>query len=126
MVAPVDLREKLNALFDRENRTSTRGQTGAHHRQVQSVWRGLQIIEKLYEVSARRRAGGSDRGEAFACASGNSRFVGKTSECEASSVVSSEHSRVFWFSNGGDDRVYIGMPTGCRETSNTALRLLPR
>ena len=50
MVAPVDLREKLNALFDREIEHQRAGRP-AHIIAKFNRLADLQIIEKLYEVS---------------------------------------------------------------------------
>src|SRR5919205_1832765 len=50
MVAPIDLREKLNALFDREIEHKRAGRP-AHIIAKINRLADLQVIEKLYEVS---------------------------------------------------------------------------
>ena len=106
LVAPVDLREKLNALFDREIEHQRAGRP-AHIIAKFNRLADLQIIEKLYEVS---RAGVQVdlivRGICMLRPS----IPGLSENIRVRSVVGRflEHSRVFWFSNGGDDEVYIG------------------
>jgi polyphosphate kinase len=106
MVSPVNLREKLNALFDREIEHKRAGRP-AHIIAKFNRLADLQIIEKLYEVSragvqvdlivrgiCMLRPGIPNLSENISVRSVVGRFL--------------EHSRVFWFSNGGDDEVYIG------------------
>jgi polyphosphate kinase len=106
MVAPVDLRDKLNALFDREIEHQRAGRPAKIIAKLNRL-ADLQIIEKLYEVS---RAGVKVdlivRGICMLRPS----IPGLSENIRVRSVVGRflEHSRVFWFSNGGDDEVYIG------------------
>lgn len=106
MVAPVDLREKLNALFDREIEHQRAGRP-AHIIAKFNRLADLQIIEKLYEVSrAGVRVDLIVRGICML----RPGIPGLSENITVRSVVGRflEHSRVFWFSNGGDDQVYIG------------------
>ena len=106
MVAPIDLREKLNALFDREIEHK---RTGRPARIVAKFNRlaDLQIIEKLYEVS---RAGVQVDLIVRGICMLRPGIPGLSENIRVRSVVGRflEHSRVFWFSNGGDNEVYIG------------------
>ncbi|HKY42672.1 MAG TPA: polyphosphate kinase 1 [Pyrinomonadaceae bacterium] len=106
MVAPVDLREKLNALFDREIEHQRAGRP-AHIIAKFNRLADLQIIEKLYEVSqAGVRVDLIVRGICML----RPGIPGLSENITVRSVVGRflEHSRVFWFSNGGNDQVYIG------------------
>jgi polyphosphate kinase len=106
MVAPVDLREKLNALFDREIEHQRAGRP-AHIIAKFNRLADLQLIEKLYEVSqAGVKVDLIVRGICML----RPGIRGLSENIRVRSVVGRflEHSRVFWFSNGGNDQVYIG------------------
>ncbi len=106
MVAPVDLREKLNVLFDREIEHQRAGRP-AHIIAKFNRLADLQIMEKLYEVS---RAGVQVDLIVRGICMLRPGIPGLSENIRVRSVVGRflEHSRVFWFSNGGDDQVYIG------------------
>lgn len=106
MVAPVDLREKLNALFDREIEHQRAGRP-AHIIAKFNRLADLQIIEKLYEVS---RAGVKVDLIVRGICMLRPGIPGLSENIRVRSVVGRflEHSRVFWFWNGGDDESYIG------------------
>jgi polyphosphate kinase len=106
MVAPVGLREKLNALFDREIEHKRAGRP-AHIIAKFNRLADLQIIDKLYEVSqAGVKVDLIVRGICML----RPGIPGLSENIKVRSVVGRflEHSRVFWFSNGGDDQVFIG------------------
>ncbi len=106
MVAPVDLREKLNTLFDREIEHQRAGRP-AHIIAKFNRLADLQIVEKLYEVSqAGVRVDLIVRGICIL----RPGIPGLSENITVRSVVGRflEHSRVFWFSNGGNDQVFIG------------------
>lgn len=106
MVAPVELREKLNALFDRELEHRRAGRP-AHIIAKFNRLADLQIIEKLYELSeAGVKVDLIVRGICML----RPGVPGLSENITVRSVVGRflEHSRVFWFSNGGDGEVYIG------------------
>jgi polyphosphate kinase len=106
MVAPVSLRENLNALFDREIAHQNSGRPA----RITAKFNRLadqQIIEKLYEVS---RAGVQIdlivRGICMLRPS----VPGLSDNIRVRSIVGRflEHSRVFHFANGGEEEMYIG------------------
>jgi polyphosphate kinase len=106
MVAPVNLRENLNQLFDREIAHQHEGRPARIIAKFNRL-ADQQIIEKLYEVSragvqvdlivrgiCMLRPGVSALSENIRVRSIVGRFL--------------EHSRVFYFANGGDEEIYIG------------------
>ena len=105
-VAPIDLREKLNALFDREIEHQRAGREG-HIIAKFNRLADLQVIEKLYEAS---RAGVKIDLIVRGVCMLRPGIPGLSENIKVRSVVGRflEHSRVFWFQNGGDDEVYIG------------------
>jgi polyphosphate kinase len=106
MVAPVSLREKLNELFDREIQHQRMGRP-AHVIAKLNRLADLQIVEKLYELS---RAGVKVELIVRGICMLRPGIPGLSENIRVRSVVGRflEHSRVFWFANGGDDEVYIG------------------
>lgn len=106
MVAPVNLREKLNALFDREIEHQRAGRQ-AHIIAKLNRLADLQVIEKLYEVS---RAGVKVDLIVRGICMLRPGIPGLSENIRVRSVVGRflEHSRVFWFANGGDDQLFIG------------------
>jgi polyphosphate kinase len=106
MVAPVALREELNKLFDREIEHKRMGRP-AHVVAKLNRLADLQIVEKLCELSqAGVRVDLIVRGICML----RPGIPGLSENVRVRSVVGRflEHSRVFWFANGGDDEVYIG------------------
>lgn len=106
MVAPIDLRQKLNALFDREVEHKRAGKP-AHIIAKFNRLADLQIIEKLYEVS---QAGVQVDLIVRGICMLRPGIPGLSENIRVRSVVGRflEHSRVFWYANGGDEEVYIG------------------
>lgn len=106
MVAPVNLREQLNALFDREIQHKRAGRP-AHIIAKFNRLADLQLIEKLYEVS---RAGVKVELIVRGICMLRPGIPGLSENISVRSVVGRflEHSRVFWFSNGGDEQLFIG------------------
>ncbi|HVF23310.1 MAG TPA: polyphosphate kinase 1 [Pyrinomonadaceae bacterium] len=106
MVAPVELREKLNALFDREIEHKRSGRPARIIAKFNRL-ADLQIVEKLYEVS---RAGVEVDLIIRGICVLRPGIPGLSENIRVRSVVGRflEHSRVFWFANGGDEELYIG------------------
>jgi polyphosphate kinase len=106
MVAPIRLREDLNALFDREIEHKRAGRP-AHVIAKFNRLADLQVVEKLYELSqAGVKIDLIVRGICIL----RPGIPGLSENITVRSVVGRflEHSRVFWFANGGEDEVYIG------------------
>jgi polyphosphate kinase len=106
MVAPVELREKFNALLDREIEHKRMGRPARVIAKFNRL-ADLQIIEKLYEVS---RAGVEVDLIVRGICMLRPGIPGLSENIRVRSIVGRflEHSRVFWFANGGDEEVYIG------------------
>jgi polyphosphate kinase len=106
MIAPIDLREKLNTLFDREIEHQRAGRP-AHVIAKFNRLADLQVIEKLYEAS--RSGVRIDLIVRGICIL-RPGIPGLSENITVRSLVGRflEHSRVFWFANGGDDELYIG------------------
>jgi len=106
MVAPVELRDKFNALLDREIEHKRQGRPARIIAKFNRL-ADLQIIEKLYEVS---RAGVEVDLIVRGICMLRPGIPGLSENIRVRSIVGRflEHSRVFWFANGGDEEVYIG------------------
>jgi polyphosphate kinase len=106
LIAPVNLREKVNALFDREIEHKRAGRP-AHIIAKVNRLADRQIIEKLYEASnAGVRIDLVVRGICML----RPGIPGLSENITVRSVVGRflEHSRVFYFANGGDEELYFG------------------
>ena len=106
LVAPVNLREKINALFDREIEHQRAGRQ-AHIIAKFNRLADTQIIDKLYEVSrAGVRVDLIVRGICML----RPGVPGLSESITVRSVVGRflEHSRIFYFANGGNDELYVG------------------
>jgi polyphosphate kinase len=106
MVAPVELREKLNALFDREIEHKRRGRPARIIAKFNRL-ADLQIVHKLYELS---QAGVEVDLIVRGICMLRPGIPGLSENIRVRSIVGRflEHSRVFWFANGGDEELYIG------------------
>jgi len=106
MVAPVNLREKFNGLFDREIEHHRAGRPA----RIVAKFNRLadqEIIQKLYEVS---QAGVSVDLIVRGICMLRPGVPGLSENIRVRSIVGRflEHSRVFYFENGGEEQVYIG------------------
>ena len=106
MVAPVNLRKRMLALIDRETNQALNGQP-AHIMAKVNRLTDLTIIEALYRAS---QAGVKiDLIVRGACMI-RPGVPGLSPTIHVRSVVGRflEHSRIFYFLNGGDEEIYIG------------------
>ncbi|HKP45906.1 MAG TPA: polyphosphate kinase 1 [Pyrinomonadaceae bacterium] len=105
-VAPVNLREKMTELIDREIEHQRSGQP-AHIMAKINRLADNQMIEKLYEAS---RAGVKVDLIVRGICMLRPGVPGLSENITVRSIVGRflEHSRVFYFANGGDDDLYIG------------------
>jgi polyphosphate kinase len=107
-VAPVNLREKMSALIDREIEHQRAGRR-AHIIAKINRLADNQIIEKLYEASgAGVRIDLIVRGICML----RPGVPGLSENITVRNIIGRflEHSRVFFFANGGNEDVYIGSP----------------
>lgn len=106
LVAPVNLREKTTALIDREIAHSQAGKP-AHIVAKVNRLADKQIIEKLYEASQEGvKIDLIVRGICML----RPGVAGLSDNITVRNIVGRflEHSRAFYFANGGNDEVYIG------------------
>jgi polyphosphate kinase len=105
-VAPVNLREKINALIDREIENKKTGKPAYILAKVNRV-ADKQIIEKLYEASnAGVKIDLIVRGICML----RPGVPGLSENIRVRNIIGRflEHSRVFYFANGVEEEVYIG------------------
>ncbi|RXZ84655.1 polyphosphate kinase 1 [Paenibacillaceae bacterium] len=104
-VAPTDLKEKLFELIDREKQHAIEGRSSYIIAKMNSL-SNQDIIDKLYEASATGvRIDLIVRG--VCCLRPG--IAGRSDNIRVISIVDRflEHSRIFYFSNGGDEEVYL-------------------
>jgi polyphosphate kinase len=106
MVAPLNLRERMVALIDRETAHAAAGRAARITAKVNRLT-DLEIIESLYRASQ----AGVDidlivRGACMV----RPGVPGLSQTINVRSIVGRflEHSRIFYFANGGEEEVYIG------------------
>jgi polyphosphate kinase len=106
MVAPVNLRDKLNALIDREIDHRRSGRSAKIIAKINRL-ADQQIIQKLYEASG---AGVQIDLIVRGICMLRPGVAGLSENITVRNIVGRflEHSRVFFFANGGDDELYIG------------------
>jgi polyphosphate kinase len=108
VVAPVNLREKMTALIDREIEHQHAGRRGHIMAKINRL-ADTQIVEKLYEASAAGvRIDLIVRGICML----RPGVPGLSENITVRNIIGRflEHSRVFFFANGGDEDIYIGSP----------------
>jgi polyphosphate kinase len=105
VMAPTGLRERFVHLIDRERRRAEAGQPAEIVAKMNSLVDD-EIIEALYAAS---RAGVVVRLNVRGICALRPGVPGHSDHIEVVSIVDRflEHSRVFWFLNGGDDEVYL-------------------
>src|SRR6267378_2816216 len=105
-VAPVNLREKITALIDREIRNLQAGKP-AHIVAKLNRLADKQMVEKLYEAS---NAGVKIELIVRGICMLRPGVAGLSENITVRNIVGRflEHSRVFYFANGGEEEVYIG------------------
>jgi polyphosphate kinase len=106
LVAPVNLRERTLALINRETEHAKAGRPASIIVKVNSLT-DLQIIRALYEAS---QAGVSIDLIVRGMCMLRPGVAGVSENIRVRSIVGRllEHSRVFYFYNGGEEEVYIG------------------
>lgn len=106
MVAPVNLRERITALIDREIAHQRAGRPAGIIAKMNRL-ADTRIIQKLYEASqAGVRIDLIVRGICML----RPGVPGLSETITVTSIVGQllEHSRIFYFANGGDEEVYLG------------------
>jgi polyphosphate kinase len=106
LVAPVNLREKMTALIDREIQHLQAGKPGHIVAKLNRL-ADKQVIEKLYEAS---NAGVKIDLIVRGICTLRPGVPGLSENISVRNIVGRflEHSRVFYFANGGEEEVYIG------------------
>jgi polyphosphate kinase len=106
LVAPVNLREKMSALIDREISHSQAGVPASIVAKINRL-ADKQMIEKLYEAS---QAGVKIDLIVRGICMLRPGVTGLSENITVRNIIGRflEHSRVFYFANGGDEEVYIG------------------
>jgi polyphosphate kinase len=105
IVSPLETREKLNKLIDQEIANAKMGLPNGINLKLNSL-SDKQMIDKLYEASS---AGVKIRMVIRGICCLVPGIKNKSENIEIVSVIDKflEHSRVYWFKNGGKDKVYI-------------------
>ncbi len=106
LIAPVNMRERMNALIARETEHALGGRTARIIAKINSLT-DVDIIRDLYEAS---QAGVQIDLIVRGVCSLRPGVPGLSENITVTSIVGRflEHSRIFYFSNGGDAEVYIG------------------
>jgi polyphosphate kinase len=106
LVAPVTLRRSMEALIERETQHALEGRT-AHIKAKMNALVDPRIIALLYGAS---QAGVQIDLVVRGMCSLRPGVAGVSDNIRVSSVIGRflEHSRLFWFANGGDQEMYIG------------------
>jgi polyphosphate kinase len=122
MVAPINLRQKCVALIDREIERARRGEK-AHMIAKMNSLLDKEMVAKLYEASqAGVRVELIVRGICVLIPG----IPGLSDNITVRSLVGRflEHSRVFWFYNGGREEIYIGSADWMPRNLNDRVELM--
>jgi polyphosphate kinase len=105
VMAPTDLRDRFVRLIDRERRRAAAGQPAEIMAKMNSLIDG-EIIEALYAAS---RAGVAIRLNVRGICALRPGVKGHSETIEVISVVGRflEHSRIYWFLNGGEEETFM-------------------
>jgi polyphosphate kinase len=106
LIAPVNMRERMHGLITRETEHALGGRTGRIIVKINSLT-DVDIIRDLYEAS---QAGVQIDLIVRGVCSLRPGVPGLSENINVTSIVGRflEHSRIFYFSNGGEEEVYIG------------------
>ena len=106
LVAPVTLRDRMEAMIKRETKHA-KAQRGGHIRAKMNSLVDPSIIQALYEAS---QAGVRVELVVRGMCSLRAGVPGLSDNIRVVSIIGPflEHSRIFWFGNGGTPEVYIG------------------
>src|SRR5262249_23864366 len=106
VMAPTRLRERFLDLVERERRRAEAGQPAEIRAKINSLADG-ELIQALYDAS---RAGVQIKLNVRGICCLRPGLKGTSDNIEVVSIVDRflEHSRIFYFRNGGDEEVYLG------------------
>jgi polyphosphate kinase len=122
VMAPTGLRERFLRLINRERRRAEAGQPAEIMAKMNSLIDD-EIIEALYAAS---RAGVSIRLNVRGICALRPGVPGHSESIEVVSVVDRflEHSRVYWFLNGGEEEVYLSSADWMTRNFDSRIELL--
>ena len=105
LVSPLNAREKITSMIDREIALAKSGKEGKIHFKVNALV-DVDLIEKLYEAS---KAGVKIRGIVRGMCSLKTGITGLSENIYITSIVDRflEHPRVMLFNNDGNEELYI-------------------
>jgi len=128
VMAPTGLRQRFIKLIDREQRRAVEGQPAEIIAKMNSLI-DPEIIARLYQAS---QAGVRIRLNVRGVCALRPGVSGVSDNIAVVSIIDRflEHSRIYYFLNGGDDDVYLAIPLhkgqlSCRELMNGELLLNP-
>ncbi|MFR4383547.1 MAG: polyphosphate kinase 1 [Phascolarctobacterium sp.] len=123
VMAPLGLREKIYSLIDNEINMVKQGKEGRIIAKMNSLI-DQPVIQKLYEASA---AGVHIDLIVRGICGLRTGIEGISDNITVRSIVGRqlEHSRIFWFANGGDEHFIFPVLTGCRNLNDRVELFFP-
>jgi len=121
-VAPVSLRQRMTQLIDREIAHAREGHSAGIIAKLNRL-ADKQVIEKLYEASnAGVKIDLIVRGICML----RPGVAGLSENINVRNIVGRflEHSRIYWFANGGEDEIYIGSPDWMSRNLNNRIEVM--